>query len=315
MAHWSFKKANSKNIKHRHITLSDTKFRFISGFFAVFVVFSVIMTWGFFYYRAESDRNYTDAFVRMRQEKAELLSKVESLENSLNRIDRFAEKMEASVGSETGKLGVGIGPIDKKPEEDFTAFIAKVEKLPSVWETSEGHWKNQPLGARFFDKVSFKLDELQDLALDLELRVNDVYEANEDSLSFWASTPSQWPVHGWLTSGFGYRVSPWARRVKMHNGIDIAAAYGTPIKAPSDGVVSFAAHKGGYGRTIMIDHGFGIQTLYGHTSEVFVEEGDQVQKGQIIAAVGSSGASTGPHLHYEVQVDGVPTDPMSYIVE
>lgn len=101
----------------------------------------------------------------------------------------------------------------------------------------------------------------------------------------------------------------------MHNGVDIAAPIGTPIIAPSDGVVIYAGPKGGYGRAVIIDHGYGIQTLYGHTSQLFVSEGDHVSRGEKIAAVGSTGASTGPHLHYEVHVDGIPTNPMNYILK
>src|SRR5690606_5699978 len=121
-------------------------------------------------------------------------------------------------------------------------------------------------------------------------------------------------VKGWLTSGFGYRYSPWGGNVKMHKGVDIAAPTGTSVMAPSDGVVVFSGSKGGYGSTVIIDHGYGIKTLFGHNSQLFVSEGDKITRGQKISAVGSTGASTGPHLHYEVHVDGIPTDPMNYII-
>ncbi|HCU25132.1 MAG TPA: peptidase M23, partial [Deltaproteobacteria bacterium] len=176
-------------------------------------------------------------------------------------------------------------------------------------------WKSGKFDEAFYDKMTLKLDELAEFAVSLEERVNEVYEANEDRMSFWASTPSLWPSHGWITSNFGYRLSPWGDGVKMHKGIDIASPYGSAILAPSEGTVIFAGHKGGYGNAIILDHGYGITTLYGHASELFVKEGERVNRGSKIAAVGNTGSSTGPHLHYEVHVDGIPTDPMKYIFQ
>jgi murein DD-endopeptidase MepM/ murein hydrolase activator NlpD len=118
-----------------------------------------------------------------------------------------------------------------------------------------------------------------------------------------------------VTSDFGYRRSPFTLASDFHKGIDIAAAWGTPVAAPADGVVKFAGYKGGYGKMVVIDHGFGVVTKYGHTSEIFVREGDKIKRGSKIALVGNTGHSTGPHLHYEIQSDGLPVDPMQYILK
>ena len=116
-----------------------------------------------------------------------------------------------------------------------------------------------------------------------------------------------WPVQGVLTSTFGMR---WGR---MHEGIDIGAAQGTPIYAAAGGTVNYAGWEGGYGNLTVIDHGNGLATAYGHQSQLAVSSGQTVSRGQVIGYVGSTGHSTGPHLHFEVRVNGVPNDPLSYL--
>lgn len=125
-------------------------------------------------------------------------------------------------------------------------------------------------------------------------------------------TPSVNPAQGKLTSGFGYRIDPFLHCPKMHTGIDIANAPGTAIQASADGVVSFTGWLSGYGNTVKIDHGNGIQTLYGHLDKFCVRQGQEVFRGEVIATMGNTGRSTGPHLHYEVRVGGKPVNPKGY---
>jgi murein DD-endopeptidase MepM/ murein hydrolase activator NlpD len=121
------------------------------------------------------------------------------------------------------------------------------------------------------------------------------------------------PCDAPLTSGFGPRVHPILGYSRFHSGIDFGADYGTPIRAAEAGVVIFAGWYGGYGQTVIIDHGNAMSTLYAHSSELYVTEGEPVQRDQVIAAVGSTGLSTGPHLHFEVRFSGEPVDPMEYL--
>lgn len=122
-----------------------------------------------------------------------------------------------------------------------------------------------------------------------------------------------WPVSGTVTSGFGYRIHPILGKRILHTGIDIAAASGTAIWAADGGKVIYATWVDGYGNTVALDHGGGISTLYAHQSSIAVSYGQTVTKGQVIGYVGSTGYSTGPHLHFEVRVDGAPVDPMGYL--
>lgn len=129
-----------------------------------------------------------------------------------------------------------------------------------------------------------------------------------------AVTPSGWPVEGgWVSSGFGRRADPFTGQQSMHEGMDIATRFGSQILATSDGLVTFSGDKAGYGLMVEITHDSALVTRYAHTSAALVKVGDRVQKGQAIAQVGTSGRSTGPHLHFEVLRDGNPVNPQRYL--
>ena len=127
------------------------------------------------------------------------------------------------------------------------------------------------------------------------------------------SAPNLWPVEGQVTGSFGERIDPFNGEGAFHSGVDIGSSYGHPIVAPADGVVTVTDTMGGYGKTIMIDHGSGISTRYGHLSGFAVTPGQRVQRGDIIGYVGESGRSTGPHLHYEVRINDTPVNPYKYL--
>jgi murein DD-endopeptidase MepM/ murein hydrolase activator NlpD len=140
-----------------------------------------------------------------------------------------------------------------------------------------------------------------------------------DSLAFHsarlASTPSIMPTQGWLSSAFSsMRAHPILHTARPHEGIDVSAPMGSPIEAPAAGVVTDAGWDTGYGNTITINHGFGIVTKFAHASKLLVKTGQRVSRGQRIALVGNSGLATGPHLHYEVHVNGRPVNPLKYVL-
>ncbi len=127
------------------------------------------------------------------------------------------------------------------------------------------------------------------------------------------ATPSIWPTEGRITSNFGYRIAPLRTASEYHTGIDIANEAGTPIYAAADGVIRHSGWAQGYGMCALVDHGFGYSTLYGHMSEILAKEGTAVRRGQVIGRMGSTGTSTGNHLHYEVWTGGLPRDPMKFL--
>jgi murein DD-endopeptidase MepM/ murein hydrolase activator NlpD len=127
------------------------------------------------------------------------------------------------------------------------------------------------------------------------------------------SAPNLWPVEGQVTGSFGERIDPFNGEGAFHSGVDIGSSYGAKIIAPADGVVTLVDTMGGYGKTIMIDHGNGICTRYGHLSGFAVTAGQRVQRGDVIGYVGESGRSTGPHLHYEVRINDTPVNPYKYL--
>lgn len=145
---------------------------------------------------------------------------------------------------------------------------------------------------------------------DLEQLEKDLQEYYK----YLAALPDRWPVHGEVTSEFGERSSPFGgRRSEFHDGLDLAANYGAPVAAAGDGVVVFTGYRPGYGHTVVIEHGYGYRSSYCHLSRYLVRPGERVKKGQRIARVGNSGRSTGPHLHFMVEKDGVLIDPLQVL--
>lgn len=157
----------------------------------------------------------------------------------------------------------------------------------------------------------FRLERLSKFEQKSLKELHDKLISRRDLLN---STPSIRPAYGYETSRFGYRVSPFTGHKQFHEGLDIANRRGSPVIAPANGLVVFAGRKGGFGNLIIIDHGHGITTRYGHLSKALVKVGQHVKRGEKIAEIGNTGRSTGPHLHYEVRLNGVPVNPKRYIL-
>ena len=127
--------------------------------------------------------------------------------------------------------------------------------------------------------------------------------------------PFRWPVRGPLNSRFGQRQSPWTGELEFHRGLDISAGRGTPVYAPASATVFFAGYVGEYGNTVILDHGHDLRSLYGHLQEARVKPGERVERGQLIALTGNTGRTSGPHLHYEIQMRGQAVDPRQFLWE
>jgi murein DD-endopeptidase MepM/ murein hydrolase activator NlpD len=164
-----------------------------------------------------------------------------------------------------------------------------------------------------FAQLQTRIDQMR---RDIDLRRESQEEIQgflNDQRSMVGAEPDGWPVKGWLTSSFGMRKSPFTGKRKMHEGYDIAARTGTPIFATADGVVSKSETVPGYGKLVVIEHGYGYRTYYGHNSKNLVRAGQRIVRGQKIALVGNTGRSTGSHIHYEIRRNGVPVNPKKFL--
>ncbi|HHX87110.1 MAG TPA: peptidoglycan DD-metalloendopeptidase family protein [Firmicutes bacterium] len=169
-------------------------------------------------------------------------------------------------------------------------------------------------GRGVLDRAAGNINLLQQMIPEQADSLGHLNDQVEEYTRRLAATPSIWPTWGRITSGFGNRRSPFNRyATHFHQGVDIAASYGTPICATADGTVSTAAYLSGWGNLIIITHGYGYQTYYAHLSGFTVSSGERVTRGQVIGYMGRTGRSTGVHLHYEVHVNGVAVNPLSYM--
>ncbi|MBX7149738.1 peptidoglycan DD-metalloendopeptidase family protein [bacterium] len=241
------------------------------------------------------------------EQKEVLITKLSSIERSLSNAEDSVKNLEQKLDLETGNLTGGLGPFEK--DREYAHLEGGLDHTEPLLNTvAEG----KPVGLK---KVRDKMNEVSTRISNLLAKSQEIYEINQDKIRFFQSTPNSMPVNGWITSGFGFRKSPVSSIFKMHYGIDVASPIGTGIQASADGKVLVAEYEGGYGNKVVLEHDYGITTVYGHASKLYVKAGDKVKKGDVIAAVGSTGSSTGPHVHYEVYVDGIPTDPLNYIVK
>jgi murein DD-endopeptidase MepM/ murein hydrolase activator NlpD len=159
------------------------------------------------------------------------------------------------------------------------------------------------------------MDQLTRRANILVRSIGEAYDSLSSHRARYAATPSVMPTKGWLTSAFAReRAHPILHLSRPHEGIDVSAPMGTEIEAPAAGIVTKVDWVEGYGNMLTVDHGYGLVTRYAHCSKILVVRGQRVKRGQKIALVGSTGLSTGPHLHYEVWVNGRPADPMKYVL-
>jgi len=158
------------------------------------------------------------------------------------------------------------------------------------------------------------LEDLETKTTIASISQNQLNDFLKEQKSILACTPSIRPTDGWFSSGFGYRISPFTNQREFHKGIDIATRMGTPIIASADGLVVHAGKEGNFGNMIAINHGYNLKTRYGHLSKYRIKKGQSVKRGQIIGEVGNSGRCTGPHLHYEVLLNGVPVNPLRFIL-
>lgn len=230
-----------------------------------------------------------------------------ALKLAIGPLPRVGQSVESELSGDSARLPAGVGGPLMPSEQDDILY-----QKPPV-DVTKGELTVE--GQRDYASLALRIDQAVKETVVREQGILELWESLSERQTLLLATPSIKPSLGWFTSKFGYRISPFTGRPVMHNGLDIAAAPGSPIHAPADGVVSFAGYDPGYGKLVSIDHGYGVITRFGHTSKIYVKVGQKIKRREIIAAVGNTGRSTGPHLHYEVRVNGEPVDPRNYIIE
>lgn len=229
------------------------------------------------------------------------LSMLKTLQHQMNQI---AEKKKV-IAEKQMEL--------QREKKIYTKLQNQTKDQHSLW-ASRIKMQRQELAAIQNDrkKLEEALDELERTSREMESQIRNLQNNNREKLGTGSMV---WPltIRGRISSYFGYRTHPILKKRKYHSGIDIAAPRGTPILAADDGIVIFSSTNGGYGKMVTLDHGAGISTVYAHCDVLLVSVKQKVTKGQRIALVGTTGLSTGPHLHFEVRKNGTPNDPLSYL--
>ncbi len=236
-----------------------------------------------------------------RKQIQQFASKINALKSKLLALNSFEKKIRIIANIEKPNGSEGLFGVGGSIPEDLDAQMPIKEK----------HY-------RLMRNMHEQIEEIGQASIGQQEELESLLKSLEDQQNLLASTPAIRPLSEdakyWVTSRFGYRKSPFTSRRELHKGLDIASSKGTPILATADGVVTFAGKKGLLGMTIVIDHGHGIKTRYGHNYKLLKKRGDKVKRWESIALMGSTGRSTGPHTHYEVHLNGIPVNPEKYIM-
>jgi len=249
---------------------------------------------------AAENRILREENLALKSQLKSIRERVDHINSTLERVERFDQKLRAVTLLSDPQRNLAMGPTEPSAT-DATVSSDNQFVRAAPTETPKA--------------LTSRLDKMTSEAARQEQSLQELTAYFQDQRSLLASTPSVWPVRGWVTSDFSKRLDPYTAERVMHAGMDIAAPHGKDVLAPSDGTVVYAGLEGGYGNVLVIDHGYGIKTRYGHLAKILVKPGDRIRRGQNVAAVGNTGRSTGPHLHYEVRVNGVPQNPRKFILE
>ncbi len=321
---------SNNKLNTRSLTFSKT---WLSFFMGVGFLVGGLLSFVVFDYSQLLIKESRGKFIKAQNEdlKSQVKSyaeKIEVVQVNLEKINRFSRKLQAitATGEENEKqleLSLGMPLIKEAHERSPSSLI--IENLDSkVLEKKRGKlwfpvFKTSKTTYSFMnplDKADLTLSFEKTFikAKRVEREITLLFERIASQRDLLGATPSVRPTGGWLSSGFGYRIDPFTKNRKFHKGLDFAANIGAPIYAPADGIVSFAGREGGYGKIVSIDHGYGLVTRFAHTSRLHVKTGQKISRWDKIAEVGNTGRSSGPHLHYEVRLNGVPVNPEKYIL-
>lgn len=224
-------------------------------------------------------------------------ARIEDLEKQLSKLKDFDKKIRIIANLERG--------------QESPTFMGMGGPSPfDIREKLKGEKDEHGL----VHQMKTDIERLQSEAMSREESLAELEKLLQTKKEMLAHTPSVWPVLGWVTSGFGFRTNPFTGLNQMHEGIDISNRIGTLVVASADGIISDVGNDWVHGKILVISHGLGMTSRYSHLNKVLVRVGQKVKRGDKIAEVGMSGKTTGPHLHYEVRLNGIPVNPMRYIL-
>jgi murein DD-endopeptidase MepM/ murein hydrolase activator NlpD len=224
-------------------------------------------------------------------------SKINLLKSEIDELNNFEKKIRIIANLENEDEQEGVFGIGGPMSEELETEIALEENHNEL-----------------IRQMHQQVQHIELAALNQKETFESLFKSLENQISVMASTPTSSPVKGLITSTFGFRKSPFTGLRDFHHGLDIGAKTGSPVKATADGKVTVASKQGSLGNLVIIDHGHGMLTRYGHLNKILINRGDIVKRGDIIGEVGNTGRSTGSHLHYEVHLNGVPVNPQKYIL-
>ena len=289
-----------KTSKSRHLRVPKKTVKVVLYLLA-FVVLSIIF--------------FVCDYIQVRKEGFELGRLRQEAQNQKSQIHFFSARIE-DLEKQLSKL------------KDLDKRIRIIANLEKGQETTPFMGMGGPSPSDIRDKLKVGKDEnglvqqmksdvarLQSEAAQQEDSLSELEKLLQDKKDMLVHTPSVWPTHGWVTSGFGFRMNPFTGLTQMHEGLDISNRVGTPIIAPGDGIVVDIGNDLAIGRNVVISHGFGMISQYGHLDKALVKIGQKVKRGDKIAELGMTGKTTGPHLHYEVRMNGIPVNPTRYILD
>jgi murein DD-endopeptidase MepM/ murein hydrolase activator NlpD len=233
-----------------------------------------------------------------RKQIQEFSNEINSLKEKLVALNQFEKKVRIIANIEKTAETDNIFGVGGSIPEDLDAQIPLKEKHNSLMR-----------------EMHDQIHQLSTASTNQQAGFQSLLKELQDQQNLLASTPAIRPARGWTTSKFGYRISPFTGRREFHKGYDIATKKGTPILATADGVVTFTGRKGLLGNTIIINHGHGMVTRYAHIDKFLKKRGEKVERWEQIATVGNTGRSTGPHVHYQVELNGVPVNPEKYMLD
>jgi murein DD-endopeptidase MepM/ murein hydrolase activator NlpD len=297
--HYSILIFGPKTSRSRHLRIRKKTFKIALYLFA----FALLSTTFFFCDYIQVKKKVFE-LSRLRQEtqtqKSQLhffSSKIEDLEKQLSKLKDFDKKIRIIANLERG--------------QETTSLMGMGGPSPSDIRDKLKSSKDDP---GLVQQMKADVERLQSEAITQELSLAELERGLQTKKEMMVHMPSLWPTMGWVTSGFGFRTNPFSGLSQMHEGMDISNRVGSLVIAPSDGIVSDVGNDLVYGRIVVISHGFGMTSRYCHLSKALVKAGQKVNRGDKIAEIGMTGRTTGPHLHYEVRLNGIPVNPMRYIV-